>query len=123
MIEKRKLARFVFFVVADAFLIFLSVYLAFVVRFEGIVPERYSLNVWGIIFLAWVITIPVFYFSKLYHFTWVYVSTEELVSLVKASGLSFLILTAVFFVLREHPIFSGFPRSTLFITYSFVFIL
>jgi len=123
MIEKRKLARLIFFVVADAFLIFLAVYLAFIVRFEGIVPERYSLNVWGIIFLAWLITIPVFYFSKLYHFTWVYVSTEELVSLVKASGLSFLILTAVFFVLREHPIFSGFPRSTLFITYSFVFIL
>ena len=121
-VEKRRLTRFIFFVIADAFLILISVYLAFIVRFEGMVPERYSLNILGIILLAWIITIPVFYFSKLYHFTWVYVSTEELISLVRASSLSFLILTAVFFVLREHPIFSGFPRSTLFITYFFVFV-
>ena len=122
-VEKRKAARFIFFILADAFLIFLSVYLAFVVRFEGAVPERYVLNILGIIFLAWLITIPIFYFSKLYHFTWSYVSAQELVSLIKAAVLSFLALTAVFFVFKEHPIFSGFPRSTLFISYFFVFIL
>jgi FlaA1/EpsC-like NDP-sugar epimerase len=43
--------------------------------------------------------------------------------LAKATFLSFLILAASFVILREHPFFSGFPRSTLFITYFFVFLL
>ncbi len=123
LVEKRFLTRIIFFLIADAILIILSVFLAFIVRFEGQIPVRYFLNIEGIILLALIITLPIFYFSKLYYFTWLYVSTEELVSLVKATGLSFLLLTALFFVLRDHPIFSGFPRSALFITYFFVFVL
>ncbi len=121
--EKRSLVRIIFFLVLDAVLIYLSVYLAFIVRFEGEIPSRYFLNIEGIILLAWLITLPIFYFSKLYYFDWNYVSTEELVSLMKAVSLSFLILTASFIVLRDHPVFTGFPRSTLFISYFFVFVL
>ena len=121
--NKRQILRLTSFLVADAILIVLSVFLAFLVRFEGQIPLRYLLNIEGIISLSLIITLPIFYFSKLYYFSWMYVSAEELVSLMKATALSFLILTASFFVLRDHPVFSGFPRSTLFITYFFVFIL
>jgi len=121
--KKTAKTRAMFFLAADAFLILLSVWLAFVVRFEGAVPEKYSLNIAAIILLAWLITIPVFYFLKLYHFTWAYVSTEELASLIKGVVLSFLILTGIFFVLQSQPIFAGFPRSTLFISYFFIFFL
>ena len=120
--ENRNIARLILFLIADIILISLSAYLAFIVRFEGQPPPQYFLNIWGIIFLALVITIPIFYFSKLYYFDWDYVSTEELISLIKATSLSFLILTAAFFVLRDHPIFTGFPRSALFISYFFIFI-
>ena len=120
--EKRNITRLIVFLISDVILISLSAYLGFIVRFEGQIPPHYFLNIWGIIFLALVITIPIFYFLKLYYFDWDYVSAEELISLVKATSLSFLILTAVFFVLREHPIFTGFPRSTLFISYFFIFI-
>jgi len=121
--EKRPIFRLLSFLVLDAALIFLSVWLAFLVRFEGQIPSGYFLNIYGIIFLALIITLPIFYFLKLYYFTWAYVSTEELISLVKAIGLSFLLLTAAFFVLRDQPVFTGFPRSTLFIAYFFIFIL
>ncbi|MDI6603074.1 MAG: nucleoside-diphosphate sugar epimerase/dehydratase [Patescibacteria group bacterium] len=121
--EKKTLMKLVFFVLADAILISLSVLLAFFVRFEGQIPERYALNILGIILLSLVITIPVFYFLKLYHFSWAYVSTQELIALFKGTLLSFLLLTAVFFVLRDHPIFTGFPRATLFISYFFIFFL
>jgi FlaA1/EpsC-like NDP-sugar epimerase len=120
--EKRSLLRLILFLILDVIFIFLSVFLAFVVRFEGPIPDQYFINIWGVIFLALIITLPIFYFSRLYHFTWIYVSTEELISLIKATGLSFLILAASFFILRDHPIFSGFPRSTLFITYFFIFV-
>ncbi len=123
LFEKRSLAKLAFFSFADGLLIMLSVVLAFVVRFEGYIPARYLLNVQGIIILSLLITLFVFYIFRLYNFTWSYVSVEELIALVKAVFLSFLIITATFFVLRDQMIFSGFPRSTLFITYFFVFVL
>ncbi len=121
--EKRALAKLIFFMLIDSFLIAASAVLAFVVRFEGVVPERYYLNILGIILLALIINPLVFYFFRLYHFTWSYVSTRELVDLVKGVSLSFLLLTGLFFILRDVAIFSGFPRSTLFITYFFIFVL
>jgi FlaA1/EpsC-like NDP-sugar epimerase len=121
--KKRNFFKLIFFLISDVFLIFLSVLLAFVVRFEGPIPQRYFLNIKGLIFFSILFTIPIFYFFKLYFFSWAYVSTEELISLIKATVLSFLLLTATYFVLRDHRLFSGFPRSTLFITYFFIFIL
>lgn len=112
-----------FFLLADIVLITSSVVLAFLVRFEGVIPGQYYLNIIGIIVLATLITIPIFFFFKLYSFTWIYVSATELISILKAITLSFLLLTAVFFVLREQAVFTGFPRSALFITYFFVFLL
>ena len=117
------MAKLIFFMLIDSFLIAASAVLAFVVRFEGVVPERYYLNILGIILLALIINPLVFYFFRLYHFTWSYVSTRELVDLVKGVSLSFLLLTGLFFILRDVAIFSGFPRSTLFITYFFIFVL
>src|SRR3989344_7840336 len=121
-IKKRRTLRIIFFLSADITLIIASVLSAFLVRFEGQIPSRYYLNVTGVIILALLITIPIFFFFKLYFFTWLYVSSAELINLTKAVGLSFLILTASFFVLRDHKIFTGFPRSTLFITYFFIFL-
>ena len=117
------MARLAFFLLADAVLMAGSVFLAFLVRFEGQIPAHYFINISGIIALLLVITIPIFYFFRLYYFEWRYVSAAELVSLAKATLLSFLILMTSFVILRERPVFSGFPRSTLFITYFFVFLL
>jgi FlaA1/EpsC-like NDP-sugar epimerase len=122
LMEKRSLLRLVFFLFSDAIFIAVSVLLAFAVRFELNIPSQYDTNILGIIVLALVVTIPIIYLFKLYNFTWLYVSTEELVSLIKAIVLSFLMIAAVFFVLKDQPVFSGFPRSTLFISYFFIFI-
>lgn len=123
--QNRFLLKFrpLIFLIIDIVLIILSVFLAFMVRFEGKIPDIYFQNIWGIIALALLITIPIFYLLKLYSFTWAYVDIEELVSLIKGVFLSFLLLTATFFVFKDHFIFTGFPRSTLFITYFFIFIL
>ena len=121
-IKKRSLFRLIFFLSADAFFIVLSVLFAFIVRFEGQIPLQYFLNIQGIIILCFLIVLPIFYLLNLYRFSWQYVSTEELISLAKAISLSFLILTALFFVLKEQPVFSGFPRSTLFISCFFIFV-
>ena len=123
LIKKRRFLRLLFFLIADVILISLSVLLAFFVRFEGSIPQKYFLNIQGLILFSIIFTIPLFYFFNLYFFSWAYVSTEELISIIKALSLSFLLLTATYFILRDHPLFSGFPRATLFLTYFFIFVL
>jgi FlaA1/EpsC-like NDP-sugar epimerase len=116
-LNKRRVFRIIFFLVLDIVFISLSVYLAFLLRFEGKIPQQYILNFEGMVFLSLLFSIPVFYFLRLYSFSWAYVSTEELISLIQAAFLSFLFITSSIFILREQPFFTGFPRSTIFISY------
>lgn len=120
-IQNRKFLRLVFFLIFDSILISLSVILAFFIRFEGNIPDKYFLSIKALIILLIISTLPIFYLLDLYFFSWRYVSTKELISLAKSTILSFLILTAIFFALRDQPIFEGFPRSTLLLSYFFIF--
>lgn len=107
---------------ADAILIVLAVYLAFLVRFEGEIPEKNSKSILGLTLAALVFSLPLFSAFKLYSFSWAYVSAQELISLVKATIISFLLLVLSFFLLKDHPIFFALPRSTVIISFIFVFI-
>jgi len=120
LIEKRSIFRTAVFTLADGILISFSIYLAFLLRFEGKIPEQHFLNIGGIILLSLIFCLPVFYFFRLYSFSWAYVSAEELISLIKAATLSFLLLAASLYLLRDNPFFVGFPRSALFIGYLLV---
>ena len=114
--------RMIFFIVGDILLIALSVWLAFLLRFEGQIPSQYFNNLQWMILLTLVFCLPIFYFFKLYSFSWSYVSTQELTSLFKGTVLSFLLTGAVLLIFRDFPQFLGFPRSTLFISYFLVFL-
>jgi FlaA1/EpsC-like NDP-sugar epimerase len=116
-ITKRKIP----FLVADIILIALAVYFSFFLRFEGQIPPTHMVNMQGAVVLTWLFCLPVFYFFRLYSFSWKYVSTEELVLLAKAQILGFLFLSATIFVLRDWAVFSGFPRSALFISFVLIF--
>lgn len=116
------LKRKILFLIADIILINLAVFLAFLLRFEGQIPSQYFSNIFGMISLTLLITLPIFNFLKLYSFSWTYVSTQELISLVKAALLAFLFLGTSLFIFRDFSIFVGFPRSTLFIGSILIFI-
>jgi len=121
--KKTEKTRTLFFLISDVVLISLSFYLAFLLRFEGQIPIQYfEGNIQAAIFLALFFCIPIFYLYKLYHFTWAYVSMQEIISLFKAVSLSFLVLGASLFVLRDYNVVSGFPRSILLISYFLVFL-
>ena len=122
--RRTKQTRTIFFVFWDVLLISFSVYLAFFLRFEGVIPSQYSDGaVQATIILALLFCLPIFYFFRLYSFTWSYVSTEELISLIKALTLAFLGMGAAFFVLRGYPVFISYPRSIFLISYLLIFIL
>ncbi|MDP2663934.1 MAG: nucleoside-diphosphate sugar epimerase/dehydratase, partial [bacterium] len=122
LIDNRRFTRILFFLAFDVIFITLAVFSAFYLRFEGDIPARYFSNIEGMIVLALVVTLPIFYFSRLYSFAWIYVSTAELVALVRAVFFSFVVLASAILLLRDHPVFVGFPRSTLFISYFLIFI-
>ncbi len=123
LFEKTTKKRMIFFIVSDTISVSISVFLAFYLRFEGQIPGQYFGGmIEGVIFLALIFLVPVFYFSKLYSFTWAYVSTQEMISLFKAVTVGFLSLGAALFILRDYYIFKGFPRSILPISYLLVFL-
>jgi len=109
------------FLIADILLISLAVWLAFLLRFDGIIPSQY-LEYQGLqrmISMALLFSLPFFYYFGLYSFSWSYVSANELISLAKAVILSFIFFAVSFLILKR---FEGFPRSCLFISYFLIFI-
>lgn len=120
--SRTPLTHRIFFIFSDIVFIILSVYLSFILRFEGVIPVQYFPAIERVIVLALMFCLPIFYFSKLYSFSWSYVSTNELVSLARAVILSFLFLGLSIFISKDYQSFIGFPRSTIFISSVLIFI-
>jgi len=114
--------RKIFFLALDIIIIAFSVWLAFFLRFEGKIPSEQASNIRGLIALAMLSSLPLFYFFKLYSFSLSFISAEELVALIRANVFSFLFSATVVLVFRDESIFTGFPRSTLFISYFLIFL-
>ncbi len=116
------LTRMIFFIFSDIVFIAFSVYLAFLLRFDGNIPSQYYLAIQRFIILALIFSLPIFDFLRLYSFSWSYVSTQELISLFKGITLGFLFLGITLYISKDFPFFSGFPRSTLFVSYFLTFL-
>lgn len=121
--KKTVLTKTIFFVAADIICVAVSVWIAFLLRFDSDIPSRYFPFIYKMIGLAVIFVLPVFYFQKLYSFSWSYVSTNELISLFKATTIAFIFLSIVIFLSNYFPHFINFPRSTIFISYILVFML
>ncbi|MEA3344581.1 MAG: nucleoside-diphosphate sugar epimerase/dehydratase, partial [Patescibacteria group bacterium] len=121
-IKRTSKTRFLFFFFSDIILISFSVFLSFLLRFDANIPSQYFHTIFSLAILVLLFSLPVFYFFRLYSFSWSYVSTDELISLAKAVVISFAFLIIVFLVFNDRVIFQNFPRSTLFIIYFLVFI-
>jgi len=115
--KRTSTTRMIFFIANDLLWIPLAVYLSFFFRFEGAIPNQYSDDILLVIALSLAFFIPIFYLNKLYSFSWSFVSAEELISLVKSTILGFSLLGAVLFVTKDQAVFSGFPRSTFFVSF------
>src|SRR3989344_4305090 len=117
LFKRTALTRTLFFVSSDIALIVISILLAFLMRFDGQIPPHYYQFIIRMAALAIIFTIPVFYFQKLYSFSWSYVSSSELISLFLSTTVSFSFLSITLFISNYFPRFSNFPRSTIFISY------
>ena len=122
-IEKVKNHPAIVFVIFDIVLIAFSVWLAFLLRFDGEIPVARLDNLRAFIILAIFVTIPIFFFRHIYKTSWSYVSLTDLPNLFGGVGISTLVLGAALFIFREYSVFQGFPRSIIFIYAILLFLL
>lgn len=116
--------RALFFAIADALFVIIAFYAAFLLRFDGTVPLEYlDGTLQTMIAVSLVFCLPIFNSYGLYAFSWSYVSTAEMVSLLKATAICFLLTGISLLCFREWSVMTTFPRSTLVIAYVLIFIL
>lgn len=115
--KKTARKKIFFFLLMDIALIVLSMFLSFLLRFEGSVPEPQRSHVWYFIGLALIINLPIFIWRGLYSLSWSYVSVKELISIIKTITMSSAFLGAGLFILKDFDGFRNFPRSIIFINY------
>jgi len=120
MFKKTKTTKLLFFLAADIILISLAVWFAFLLRFDGEIPESFLPALEKTFILTLIFIIPIFYFFGLYSFSWSYVSTKELISLIEGVTLAFIFISLAIYISADFPGFAGFPRSTIIIVYTLV---
>jgi len=114
-----QLRRAVPFVLADAGIIALSVYLAFLLRFDASLSARYVPVLVRVLLVSLAIKLPTLLLLGMYRFSWSYVGLSEIVNTGIACIGGSLILTALLLLLRDHPAWSLVPRSILGIDFAF----
>ena len=120
--SKIRMGRKAAFLLADAAALVLSLYLAFLLRFDGDIPSRYMSMFYWVLLFALGAKIPILLLFRMYRFSWAYVGMEEILSTALACGVGSLALTALLFVLRSWPALSAVPRSILAIDFAFTLI-
>jgi len=114
--DSLKKHKTIVFLLIDIIFIALAVYLSFLLRFDGHIPIERILHLKFTIIAALVITLPIFYFQKIYFLSWTYISLDDIPTILKAVILSTIVLGTLFFLtVRDLPLFNGYPRSILFL--------
>lgn len=112
------LKKFFFFVLADAVLLTATLLIAFLLRFDGTIPAEYLGRLPSYLGLAVISVLPIFALRGIYNFTWKFVSFYEIVEIAKSLAISAVLFTAGFLLLRDTPLFEGFPRSVIIMHYT-----
>jgi len=114
--------RIAFFIICDTAIIAVSLFLAFLVRFEFTMPDQYVGIFLGALPIFVILKMAVFGIFRLYRITWRYVGMSELnniymASIIAESLLMVLIVTpfAPHYASLPVPYIKGFPRSIFFI--------
>lgn len=121
MFRRTATTRALFFIMCDAAIVVASFWIAFLLRFEGAIPQQYYYPIWQISLISIACIIPTFHAAGLYRFSWTFVSTQELITLFYALTFSFIIIGLVIFS-AGGSFFTGFPRSTILISYVLIFL-
>jgi FlaA1/EpsC-like NDP-sugar epimerase len=98
------LKRSLFFIISDIFAVIISLYVAFLLRFDFSLPERYYLVFLSALAPFILVKLAVSAVFRLYNLTWRYVGLDEIIDVLKAAAISELLLLALLtFLDRQLP--------------------
>ena len=115
LFKPTKLKRAVFFIVGDMVLSLITLFLAYLLRFNFSIPPEYFGKFFEVYFVITASKITVYYLFKQYFVSWRYFSLYEFKRFFIATTLAYLISGAVLLALREY--FIPYPRSVIIIDY------
>src|SRR3954447_24539752 len=90
-IDMRAKRGFLLFFIVDVFIIFSSVLISYLLRFEGNIPTMYLNSIYYTVILVECTTLTLFYFYKMYRRIWQYTSFTDIISVVKIITFSLVI--------------------------------
>jgi len=105
--------RMIFFVVADALLSLLTLYLAYVLRFNFHIESKFLASFWRVYFTIIALKIAWMYGLKLYYAVWRFFSLFEAKRLLVAHIAAYALFTILFIFMPD--LFNPFPRSVILI--------
>jgi len=110
---------------ADVILILLSLFLAYLIRLGSIaeIAQKYPYQILLVAIIIVPIKILLFWFFRLYHISFRFISLSEVIAILKASAISSPMIALIALVFREKQILLGFPRSVIFIDFFLTFFL
>jgi FlaA1/EpsC-like NDP-sugar epimerase len=82
---------FLLFFIIDVFIIFSSVLISYLLRFEGNIPTMYFNSIYYTVILFECTTLTLFYFFKVYRRIWQYASITDITLIIKAITISLFI--------------------------------
>ena len=121
MLKPTKFSRFAFFLLGDIFISILSVYIAFLLRFSGDIPNEFYKGALLSASSLTAIKICYFWFLRIYLVPWRFFGLYEARKLFYAHVMAALTFLIVFFLASK--IFNPFPRSVIIIDAAISFIL
>jgi FlaA1/EpsC-like NDP-sugar epimerase len=118
IVTPTRLKRTLLFAVLDCFCIFLSLILSFLLRFEFLIPPKFSVSLYKALLLFLVVKLAVFALFKLYSMTWRYVGVNDIWNIFSATVIAELLLVILVMIplSQNYEILSSitispFPRS------------
>ncbi|WP_297905016.1 nucleoside-diphosphate sugar epimerase/dehydratase [uncultured Campylobacter sp.] len=121
LLKPTKFSRFAFFLLGDIFISILSVYIAFLLRFSGDIPNEFYKG--ALLSASSLTAIKIFYFwfLRIYLVPWRFFGLYEARKLFYAHVMAAITFLIVFFLASK--IFNPFPRSVIIIDAAISFIL
>jgi len=111
--------RRAFFLFSDIILIAFSMYASFWIRFDGNIPEEFTVNLKYYIPLALATKLGFLIYFGQYNIFWRFFSLRNLIKLSNAIMLSSLSFGLILFFLKTYTPFMNFPRSIILLDFIF----
>ncbi|WP_169753202.1 UDP-N-acetylglucosamine 4,6-dehydratase (configuration-retaining) [Campylobacter mucosalis] len=111
MLKATKLKRLVFFLISDAFIFVSSIYFAYLLRFNGNIPEIYYNGLFITMFLLVGLKLGFMWIFKIYKVPWRFFGLNEARKIFLAHICAAVVFTVIYFIVQDF--LNPYPRSVI----------